>query len=196
MRHVSHNWLLDKIMSWFEGDNNLAADPAVSAVVKDFLAIATDVADLAKDMAKLVWLGCRDLFANRDAYNVATFGQLFTVFNSVIDDLLSLADAIVDLVLDLVKAIMDALAGTLAHEIELIPLLGALLKLCGIDTSMSVGHLVSLILMYPATLYNDITRKGAPLSRPPLFQGYLPQGHPAQVARMTTGPAGSPSRLR
>ncbi len=179
MRHVSHNWLLDKIMSWFEGDNNLAADPAVSAVVKDFLAIATDVADLAKDMAKLVWLGCRDLFANRDAYNVATFGQLFTVFDSVIDDLLSLADAIVDLVLDLVKAIMDALAGTLAHEIELIPLLGALLKLCGIDTSMSVGHLVSLILMYPATLYNDITRKGAPLFPAAAVSGISASGAPS-----------------
>ena len=179
MRHVSHNWLLDKIMSWFEGDNNLAADPAVSAVVKDFLAIATDVADLAKDMAKLVWLGCRDLFANRDAYNVATFGQLFTVFNSVIDDLLSLADAIVDLILDLVKAIMDALAGTLAHEIELIPLLGALLKLCGIDTSMSVGHLVSLILMYPATLYNDITRKGAPLFPAAAVSGISASGAPS-----------------
>ena len=167
MSHVSHNWLLDKIMSWFEGDSDLAANPAVSAVVKDLITALTDAEDLVKDMTTLVWDGCSVLFANRDAYNVATFGQLFAVFDSVIDDLLSLADAIVDLVLDLVKAIMDALAGALAHEIELIPLLGALLELCGIDTSMSVGHLVSLILMYPATLYNDIKHKGTPLFPPP-----------------------------
>jgi len=163
MSHVSHNWLLDKIMSWFAGDKNLAANPAVSAVVKDFLAIVADVTDLVENMTTLVWDGCKDLFADRGAYNVATFGQLFAIFESVIDDLLSLADAIVNLLLDLVKVIMDALAGALAHEIELIPLLGALLKLCGIDTSMSVGHLVSLILMYPATLYNDIKHKGTPL---------------------------------
>ncbi len=171
MSHVSHNWLLDKIMSWFEGDNPLAADPAVSAAVQDFLNIVADVTDLVEDITKLVWTGCKDLFGDRDAYNVATFGQLFAILDSVIDDLLSLADAVVDLVVNLVKAIMDALACVLAHKIQLIPLLGALLDLCGIDTSMSVGHLVSLVLMYPATLYNDIKHKGAPLFPPPAVTG-------------------------
>ena len=59
----------------------------------------------------------------------------------------------------------------LAHEIELVPLLGELLELCGIDTSMTVGHLVSLILMYPATLYNDIHRKDTPVFPAPAVAG-------------------------
>ncbi len=55
MSHVSHNWLLDKIMSWFEGDSDLAANPAVSAVVKDLITTLTDAEDLVTDMTRLVW---------------------------------------------------------------------------------------------------------------------------------------------
>jgi hypothetical protein len=67
MSHVSHNWLLDKIMSWFEGDSDLAANPAVSAVVKDLITALTDAEDLVKDMTTLVWDGCSVLFAGRRA---------------------------------------------------------------------------------------------------------------------------------
>ena len=38
----------------------------------------------------------------------------------------------------------------------MIPVVGKLLQVLGVDDSMSIAHLTSLILMYPATLANRI----------------------------------------
>ena len=163
LSHASHNWLLDKIMSWFGGDTDLDVNPAVSAAIKELIAAVVNAVDTAQDIGNLIWAGCKDLFADRDAYNVTTFGQLFALFEKVIDDMLTLADQITDLVLDVLKAVLGALADMLTHEIEPIPLLSDLLSLCGIDTSITVGHLVALVLAYPIALYKDIHFGGAPL---------------------------------
>jgi hypothetical protein len=150
-------------MSWFSGDSDLAVNPAVSAAIKELITAVVDSADTAEDIGNLIWATCKDLFADRGTYNVATLGQLLSLFDQVIDDMLTLADAIADLVLDVLKAVLGALADMLTHEIEPIPLLSGLLTLCGIDTSITVGHLVALILAYPIALYQDIHYKGAPL---------------------------------
>ena len=50
LSHVSHNWLLDKIMSWFGGDSDLAVNPAVSTAIKDLITVVVDAADMVEDM--------------------------------------------------------------------------------------------------------------------------------------------------
>jgi len=153
---VQHNWLLEKIMSFYTGDTPLGPIAEVQAAVNEAATAATNAWHFVKDMINLVWTGLKDLFANRDSYQAATFAQLFDVLKSAVHDLLGFADAVVQALLGLAKAVMDQLATMLTNEIGMIPVAGKLLQLLGVDDSMSIAHLTSLILMYPATLANRI----------------------------------------
>ena len=153
---VQHNWLLDKIMSFYSGDTQ----PAVMADVQAAATQAGQAAQAAwhflEDIENLLWTGLKDLFDSRDSYDAATFAQLFGILKSAVHDLLAFADAVVQALLDLAKAVMDELADMLTHQINEIPVVGSLLRLFGVDDTMSIDHLTSLVLMYPATLANRI----------------------------------------
>lgn len=153
---VQHNWLLEKIMSFYTGDTPPGPIAEVQAALDDVANALTDAVHFVEDMATLVWTGLKDLFGNRDSYNSATFGQLFTLLKHAVGDLLGFADAMVQTLLELAKAAMNQLATMLTHEIDMIPVVGKLLQLLGVDDSMSIAHLTSMILMYPATLASRI----------------------------------------
>jgi len=163
LSHVSHNWLLDKIESWFAGDGNDAVYADVDAAIRDLITAFEDIADFATDIGTLFWNELKDLFGSQDSYNAATFGQLFSLFDQAIDDLLSCADAVANAFIDLAKAVLAVLEDILNTEVETIPLLGQILALANVDTSMAIGHLLTLVLMYPVTLFNQIKNGAAPL---------------------------------
>jgi hypothetical protein len=162
---VQHNWLLEKILSFYTGETPPGPNADLQAAVNNFVTAAEDAWHFVEDMATGLWDGLKDLFASRDSYEAATFGQLFQVLlDKAVDNLLGFADKVVDGLLNLAKAVMDQLATMLTHEIDLIPVVGKLLQVLGVDDSMSIAHLTSLILMYPATLANRIKNgPGAPL---------------------------------
>jgi hypothetical protein len=160
---ISHNWLLDKIMSWFTGDDPMNASADLSQALSDLKTALEDALHFADDIATDLYDTFKLLFSDRNAYDVATFGSVFAALDAAVHELLQFADAMVDTVLEVLKATMAALGDALDHEIQTIPLLGSLLDLVGIDTSMSVGHLVSLALMYPTTLLQRTMHSGVPL---------------------------------
>ncbi len=153
---IKHNWLLDKIVSFFSGEQSTGINQDIQAAVDQLAAAATDAFHFVEDMLTLLWDGLKDLFNDKDGFNATTYVQLFTVLKSAVNDLLSFADAVVQMLIDLVKAAMDELGTMLSHQFNEIPLVGGLLQYFGVDDTMSVAHLVSLLLMYPATLANQI----------------------------------------
>ncbi len=153
---IRHNWLLDKMVSFFSGEKPPAINTELQTALNQLVPVATDAFHLVEDMATLVWDGLKDLFNTKDGFNATSYVQLFTVLQKTLDDLLKFADAVVQMLINVAKAAMDQLGNMLSHQFNEIPLVGGVLKLFGIDPTMSVAHLVSLVLMYPATLANQI----------------------------------------
>ncbi len=153
---AQHNWLLDKIESFFNGDKQPTSIPALQDALDQLATAVQEGLQAVEDIGELLWTGLQVLFASQGSYGATTCTQLFTVLKSTVHDLLAFADALVQALIDLTMAAMDQLGAMLGHQINDIPLVGSVLKLFGIDPTMSVAHLVSLVLMYPATLANRI----------------------------------------
>ena len=161
---VQHNWLLDKIESFFAGDTPAAQNADLQAAL-DQLAIALQSGlQFVTEISDLLWTGLKDLFATKGSYDSTELAQLLTLLKSTLHDLLAFADAIAQALIDLAKAAMDQLGSMLSHGFIEIPLVGKLLAHFGVDPTMDVAHIVSLVLMYPATLANRIKNgPGSPL---------------------------------
>ena len=153
---IKHNWLLDKIISLFTGDQTPAINTDLQNALNQMVTVAEDAFHFVKDMATLLWDGLKDLFNSKGGFNATTYTQLFTQLQKTVDDLLQFADAVVKLLVNLAEVAMDQLGSMLSHKFNEIPLVGSLLQHFGLDDTMTVAHLVSLILMYPATLANQI----------------------------------------
>ena len=108
------------------------------------------------DIGELLWTGLQEPFASSDSSQQTQLAAFVGLLKQSVHDLLAFADAIVQALMDLAKAAMDELGDMLAHGFEDIPLVSELLAHFGVDTTMNVAHLVSLVLMYPATLANRI----------------------------------------
>ena len=175
---VRSGWFLDKITSFFSSDPPVAPNTPLQDAM-DELAVAVQAGlQAAEDIGQALWEALKDLFASRDSYNEATFASLFGALKGAVDNLLAFADAIVQALLDLAEAVMNQLATLLSHEFDEIPLIGGLLRDLGVDDTMSVGHMVAMVLMYPATLANRI-KNGSTAS---LFPGTSTSAAPQLAA--------------
>lgn len=150
------NWLQDKILSYFSGDTAVAPIQQLQDAMDELAVAVQDALAFAEDMGKVLWDGLQAMSGSRGSYNQATFAQFFQALKSAVADLLGFADAVVKALLDLVEAVMDQLGALLTHQFNEIPMVGGLLSRLGVDDTMSVAHLVSMVLMYPATLADRI----------------------------------------
>ena len=153
---VQHNWLLDKIESFFAGDTPAQVNTDLQAALDQLAVAMQDGVQVVTDIGELLWTGLQEPFASSGSAQQAQLAEFVGLLKQAVHDLLAFADAIVQALIDLAKAAMDELGGMLSHGFEDIPLVSKLLAAFGVDTTMNVGHLVSLILMYPATLANRI----------------------------------------
>jgi len=150
------NWLTDKILSYFSGDTDIVPIQPLQDAMDELAVAVQDALAFAEDLKKVLWAGLRAMSGSRGSYDQATFAQFFQALKSAVADLLGFADAVVKAVLDLAEAVMDQLGTLLAHQFNEIPVVGGLLHKLGVDDTMSVAHLVSMVLMYPATLGSRI----------------------------------------
>ena len=153
---VQHNWLLDKIESFFAGDTPAQVNTDLQAAFDQLAAAAQDGVQAVTDIGELLWTGLEEPFASSDSSQQTQLAEFVGLLKQAVHDLLAFADAIVQALIDLAKAAMDELGDMLSHGFEDIPLVSKLLAHFGVDTTMNVAHLVSLVLMYPATLANRI----------------------------------------
>ena len=164
---AQHNWLLDKIESFGFGDTAAGQNTALQAAFGELAIAVQDGLQFVADLGETFYDALKTIFASGGSYQQAQLADFLTQLKVTVDALLAFADAVVQALIDLAKVAMDQLGSMLSHGFEDIPLVSALLAHFGVDTTMNVGHVVSLVLMYPATLANRIKRS----STTPLFPG-------------------------
>jgi hypothetical protein len=154
---IQHNWLLDKIESFFVGDTaaQLGNDDFQNAFDK-LAAAVQDGVQVVMDIGELLWTGLQEPFASSGSAQQTQLAEFFGLLKQAVHDLLAFADAVVQALIAVAEAAMDELDNMLSHGFEDIPLVSALLERFGVSTTMNVAHVVSLVLMYPATLANRI----------------------------------------
>ena len=161
---AQHNWLLDKIESFFVSDTPVEQNADLQAAFDELAIAVQDGLQFVADLGQTFYDALQTIFATSDSYRQAELADFLTQLKVTVDALLAFADAVVQALIDLAKAAMDQLGSMLSHGYEDIPLVSALLAHFGVDTTMNVAHVVSLVLMYPATLANRIINdSGTPL---------------------------------
>ena len=153
---AQHNWLLDKIESFGFSDTAVEQNTALQAAFGQLAVAVQDGLQFVADLGETFYDALKTIFASSGSYQQAQLADFLTQLKVTVDALLAFADAVVQALIDLAKVAMDQLGSMLSHGFEDIPLVSALLKHFGVDTTMNVGHVVSLVLMYPATLANRI----------------------------------------
>ena len=164
---AQHNWLLDKIESFGFSDTAAGQNTALQAAFDELAVAVQDGLQFVADLGETFYDALQAMFATSDSYRQAELADFLTQLKVTVDALLAFADAVVQALIGLAKVAMDQLGSMLSHGFEDIPLVSALLKHFGVDPTMNVAHVVSLVLMYPATLANRIKRG----STTPLFPG-------------------------
>lgn len=158
---VQHNWLLDKIESFGLKDTPVTQNADLQAAFDQLAVAVQDGLQFVADLGETFYDALKTIFASGGSYQQATLADFITQLKVTVHALLAFADAVVQALIDLGKAVMDQLGGMLSHGFEDLGLYSKLLALFGVDTTMNVGHMVSLVLMYPATLANRIKRGSA-----------------------------------
>jgi hypothetical protein len=175
MRHCSGQWLLTKLMAYLPSvpsDGGPSPDPSVGQVLPDVItdfeaeiSVIEDVYDLIEASAKMM--------DSASGFNQANMGTWFTDLDQTVHDSLQLLDDLAHTIIDLLNAAIASIEDLLGYRYQAVPLIGDLLELAGIDTTVSIKHLVSLIIAYPTTLIHNLAVGG------PLFPGDTAQGREA-----------------
>jgi len=159
--YVDGQWLWNKLESYLPGqDTGLSYNADIDRVVQDVFTAAEDAIDLVESFATLVHDTFDDLWASQNSLQSAEIATIFEDFKTFADDGLTLADALFDLVLDVLILAVDALQELFDHELEA-PFISALLHMAGIDSTLTMKHVMGLIGAYPATLLKGVINGGS-----------------------------------
>ena len=159
-----HNWLLDKIESFGFSDTTVVPNPDLQDAFGQLATAVQDGLQFVAGLGETFYDALKTIFASSDSYQQAELADFITQLKVTVDALLAFSDAVVQALIDLAKVAMDQLGSMLSHGFEDIPLVSQLLSRFGVDPTMNVAHVVSMVLMYPATLANRIRRgTGTPL---------------------------------
>ncbi len=160
---VTHNWLLDKLFSEFEsilqpqGDNT-----AFSTIFTSMISsIETKGEQFLEGIGGQLWDVLKASVEHPADMNNVRLDKLLTAVQGSLDDLIELADLIVQAFISLMQAVVSSFSDLLNFPIDHIPLLGAILKLLGIDDAPTIGHIFSLALMFPTTLAYQLDHDGS-----------------------------------
>jgi hypothetical protein len=172
LAHSPASWLMKKIMAdikplegsalasiQFSNFSSAVTDVAnvVDGVVDTIVDAATTIADLLEDAAD-----------SPTSFNAEKMTDLFTGFEHVADDILSLLDSVVNTLLDLLKAFIESLNDLITAEFQP-PFIGEALRLAGVDDTPSILHLTALVIAYPATILHALFAAAAGGAGQPMF---------------------------
>jgi hypothetical protein len=165
------NWLLNKIKAHlpsFDSDQVTVDISVFEQPMLDLVQDITDAADTIGAVGNVLYLALKDSATSPSSFSQADLQDLFTAFETMVDDGMALLDELTITVLDLCKALLACLDELLSTEISAIPipLIGDLLELCGVNTDMTIMHLIALVLCFPATLAYRITQGDGPMPFP------------------------------
>ena len=168
MRHSPANWLLHKFREHLPrvpsdgGPDFSDLDAALEQVIQDLVTDVADAIDLIESFNTLLWDAVKPFLTDAGKFNETSMGDFFTALETTTDDALKLINQVLITLLDAINAAVAALKDLLSYQYQAVPLIGDLLELCGVDTTLSVTRIVSLIAAYPTTLINQI-KGGGPL---------------------------------
>jgi len=159
-QHTPCGWLYDKLESHLPKDAAPGFDPTVfSQVLTDLITDVTDATTTILDLGTTFYDAMKLTAGTRDEFNASSVADFFGALSKLVCDTLTLLDQLVDTVLDALKAAVTLVGDLLTYQYQAVPLIGDLLDLAGVDTTLSVGHLMSLIVSYPATLIGKLITK-------------------------------------
>lgn len=193
MRHSPANWLLHKLREHIPqapsdgGPDFSDFDAALEQVIQDVLTAVGDAIDLIESINTTLWDAVKPFLTDSGKFTQSSMGDFFTALTTTTDDALKLINEVLVIVFDAIKAAVAGLQDLLQYEFQAVPVIGDLLELAGVDTTLSIAHLVSLIASYPTTLINEIIGGGS------LFPA---DNTPPTANAATNSPvAGSPGRV-
>jgi hypothetical protein len=166
MRHSPANWLLHKMREHLPrapsdgGPNFSDLDAALEQVIQDLVADVADTIDLIESINTLLWDAVKPFLIDAGKFNESSMGDFFTALETTTNDALTLINQMLITGLDAIGAAVAALKDLLSYQYQAVPVIGDLLELCGVDTTLSVARIVSLIAAYPTTLINQIIGGG------------------------------------
>jgi hypothetical protein len=166
MRHSPANWLLHKLREHIPqapsdgGPDFSDLDAALEQVIQDVLTAIGDAIDLIESINTLLWDAVKPFLTDSGKFTESSMGDFFTALETTTDDALKLINEVLVTVLEAIKAAVAGLQDLLKYEFQAVPVIGDLLELAGVDTTLSIAHLVSLIASYPTTLINEIIGGG------------------------------------
>ena len=161
MNDMPGKWLMDKLLSYLPvTDTGPQVSPDTFApLVDDLTQVWEDVVDLSQSLITLIEATAQDSLATKEQVTQMEMTAWFADLDQTVHDLLQLADAIADLVLQLVIAGISAIGTYFSYQYQVLgrtSILGLILDEAGIDPTLSLDHLVSLVVAYPATLIGRI----------------------------------------
>ena len=159
-QHTPCGWLYDKLESHLPKDAGPDFDPTIfSQVLADLLTDVVDATTTILDLATTFYDAMKLTAGTKDELNAMNVADFFGALSKLVSDALTLLDKLVDTVLDALKAAVTLVGDLITYQYQAVPLIGELLDLAGVDTTLSVEHLMSLIVSYPATLVGKLITK-------------------------------------
>jgi hypothetical protein len=159
-QHSPGGWLYDKLESHLPKDAAPDFDVTVfSQVLTDLVNDVVGVTPTIVDLGMTFYDAMKLAAGTKDALNAMSVADFFGTLTKLVDDALTLLDDLVDTVLDTLKAAVTLVGDVLTYQYQAVPLIGDLLDAAGVDTTLSVAHLMSLIVSYPATLASKLITK-------------------------------------
>lgn len=155
---VRHNWLFEKVFAELDllaeggGTDDALGDKVVDLI--NAMSPTTLIGELAGDL----WTAIEDVVKAAADLKGLPVTTLIGVFQNAIDDVLNYLDTVVAALIALMQAIIDGIGDFLdTNLIDTLPLLGGILSALGIDdSSLTVGHVYGLILMFPTTVVHSV----------------------------------------
>jgi hypothetical protein len=177
-------WLLDKLLAHLPSDPGPQLNDVFSPVIDDLAKDFTDGVTFAESVLNLILTTAKDSFGSRGQIDQTRMADWFGDLDQTVHDGLQLCDAVADTVLDLGVATLGELGAYLSYEYHLVSkssIIGLILDAAGIDPTLALDHLLSLVVAFPATLVGRIRGLDSlfPASTAQLKSGRAGVGGPA-----------------
>lgn len=160
MNDAPGKWLMDKFLAYLPVTDPGPKLPDVFSPLIDDL--ATDWADaiqFSEGVITLIEATAKELFSTKAQVAQTQMTAWFSDLDATVTDGLQLLDAVADTVLDLTKATITVLGDYFSYEYQVtseLSIIGLILDEAGIDPTISLAQLVSLVIAFPATLIGKI----------------------------------------
>lgn len=155
MNFVSGRWLWHKVKAHLpkiDGNGGPSSVPAGVSAAPALEALAKSLSDTMLQFGEQISNIFQSLFDSVQHMSEASIGTFFSDLDALVCSLLQLADDFIVQILDMAKIALDAIDKFLDYEMSSLPFIGKLLALVRIDPTITIKHIVALLVAFPATL--------------------------------------------